>query len=162
MQSAKTQDIGLVSRSPRELAWRRFRANKIAIPSDGNCDTSIVNDVVNQLNLQKYVGVVAIKSTVIPGTTDILLDKYPDLKICHVPEFLRQKSALGDFFDNHDVLIIGTHNLEIANKVVQAHRFIPKSVSIVKPVEAEITKYFNNVHNNIYENSIISKHHLIQ
>ena len=33
MQSEKSQDIGLVSRSPRELAWRRFKANKIAIPS---------------------------------------------------------------------------------------------------------------------------------
>ena len=33
MQSVKAPDIGLVSRSPRELAWRRFRANKIAIPS---------------------------------------------------------------------------------------------------------------------------------
>ena len=31
MQSVKAPDIGLVSRSPRELAWRRFRANKIAI-----------------------------------------------------------------------------------------------------------------------------------
>ena len=33
MQSVKTPDSGLVSRSPRELAWRRFKANKIAIPS---------------------------------------------------------------------------------------------------------------------------------
>ena len=33
MQLVKPQDLGLVSRSPRELAWRRFKANKVAIPS---------------------------------------------------------------------------------------------------------------------------------
>lgn len=114
---------------------------------NGNCDVSIVNNIIDQLNCQNYRGIITIKSTIIPGTTDQLLAKYTNLKICHAPEFLRQKSAHSDFFDNHEVLIIGTHDLEIANKVVQAHRFIPKTVSIVSPVEAEITKYFNNVHN---------------
>ena len=33
MHPGRVGDTGLVSRSPRELAWRRFRANKIAIPS---------------------------------------------------------------------------------------------------------------------------------
>jgi UDPglucose 6-dehydrogenase len=114
---------------------------------DGNCDTSIVIDVVDQLDKLSYVGIVAVKSTVIPGTTDWLINKYSNLKICHVPEFLRQKSAHSDFFDNHEVLIIGTHDLSISSQIIQSHRYIPKSISVVKPVEAEITKYFNNVHN---------------
>lgn len=114
---------------------------------DGNCDISIVSDIIQQLSYQKYIGIIAIKSTVIPGTTDFFLEKYPNLKICHVPEFLRQKSAHSDFFDNHDVLIIGSHNSEIADKVIRTHKFIPKSISVVTPIEAEITKYFNNVHN---------------
>jgi len=33
MHPGRVGDTGLVSRSPRELAWRRFRANKIALPS---------------------------------------------------------------------------------------------------------------------------------
>ena len=33
MFAVKSPDSGLKSRSPRELAWRRFRSNKIAIPS---------------------------------------------------------------------------------------------------------------------------------
>ena len=33
MHPGRVGDTGLVSRSPRELAWRRFRANKIAIPA---------------------------------------------------------------------------------------------------------------------------------
>ena len=33
MKTATEQKTGLVSRSPRELAWRRFRANRIGIPA---------------------------------------------------------------------------------------------------------------------------------
>ena len=33
MHPGRVGDTGLVSRSPRELAWRRFRANKIALPA---------------------------------------------------------------------------------------------------------------------------------
>ena len=33
MHPGRVGDTGLVSRSPRELAWRRFKANKIAIPA---------------------------------------------------------------------------------------------------------------------------------
>ena len=33
MHPGRIGDTGLVSRSPRELAWRRFKANKIAIPA---------------------------------------------------------------------------------------------------------------------------------
>ena len=33
MQAATEQKTGLVSRSPRELAWRRFKANRIGIPA---------------------------------------------------------------------------------------------------------------------------------
>lgn len=33
MQPVKSQDIGLKNRSPRELAWRRFKLNKIALPA---------------------------------------------------------------------------------------------------------------------------------
>jgi len=113
----------------------------------GDCDTSIVFDIVDQLNCLDYPGIVSIKSTIIPGTTDDLINKYPKLKLCHVPEFLRQKSSFSDFFDSHDILIVGTDDLQVADKIIQAHRFIPKSISVVTPIEAEITKYFNNVHN---------------
>lgn len=123
----------------------------ICVPTDstdtGHCDVSIVADTVARLDAQKYQGIVAIKSTVIPGTTDRLIAEYPNLRICYVPEFLRQKSAHSDFFDYHDVLIVGAHDNKVANLVVAAHRHIPNSISIIRPVEAEVTKYFNNVHN---------------
>lgn len=114
---------------------------------DGRCDVSVVKEIIAQLDSKKYNGIVVIKSTVIPGTTDKMISAYPNLEICCVPEFLRQKSSHSDFFNNHDVLVVGARRLATADKIVKAHKFIPKSVAVVKPIEAEIIKYFNNVHN---------------
>ena len=36
---------------------------------DGSCDTTIVESVIRDLDSLKYSGIVAIKSTVTPGTT---------------------------------------------------------------------------------------------
>ena len=123
----------------------------VCVPTDstaeGRCDTSIVEQVVGELVVANYYGIIAIKSTVAPGTTDRLLSQYPNASICCVPEFLRQRSADSDFADYHDVLVVGAHNKTTANVVIAAHGLIPRSVASVTPVEAEVIKYFNNVHN---------------
>ena len=63
-----------------------------------------------------------------------------------VPEFLRAKSALADFVYNHDLLIIGSVREQDYEIIKKAHGFYPKHVACVNPTEAEIVKYFNNVH----------------
>lgn len=121
----------------------------VPTPTDGNgnCDIKNVFGVVRLLNANEYSGIVAIKSTVIPGTTQHLIDQYPELKICFVPEFLRERSALSDFVSLHDVLIVGTQNTEIYQQVINAHQTIPDTTCMIGPTEAEIAKYFNNVFN---------------
>jgi len=52
--------------------------------ADGACDTGIVRKVINDLKDRNYEGVVAIKSTIAPGTSDILSDE-TGLNICFVP-----------------------------------------------------------------------------
>jgi len=122
----------------------------VSVPTNqapnGDCDTSIVEKVVEELFASRYQGLVAIKSTVIPGTCQRLSDEYPDLKICSVPEFLRAKTALADFIHNHDLLIIGSTRESDYEIIKKAHGFYPKHVACVSPTEAEIVKYFNNVH----------------
>ena len=123
----------------------------ICVPTDSNvdgrCDTSIVEQVVEELSVANYQGIVAIKSTVTPGTTDQISSKYTNIQFCCVPEFLRQKSADSDFADYHDVLVIGAHSKEVFDCITSAHGLIPRSIVQVTPVEAEVIKYFNNVHN---------------
>jgi UDPglucose 6-dehydrogenase len=116
---------------------------------NGDCDTSIVESVVEELSRLRYRGLVAIKSTVVPGTSDRLSQQYPDLKICSVPEFLRAKTALADFMYHHDLLIIGSHREEDFDIIEQIHGNLPQNVARVKPAEAEVVKYFNNVNHSV-------------
>jgi len=101
-----------------------------------------VESVVQELTLFEYKGVVAIRSTILPGTTDKLLKKH-NLDICFVPEFLRQDYADADFEDCK-LLAIGTYNLSIARTVTDAFKTLPKSVEYMLPTEAEILKLYNN------------------
>jgi UDPglucose 6-dehydrogenase len=122
----------------------------ICVPTDqaanGDCDTSIVDRVVKQLADHNYTGLVSIKSTVVPGTTKRLQEIYPNLRMSMVPEFLRAKSALADFVYNHDLLVVGCNNKEDADLIVEIHGSFPENIARVTPTEAEVIKYFNNVH----------------
>lgn len=121
----------------------------ISVPTNqaanGDCDTSIVESVISALHAAEYTGLVSIKSTVVPGTCDRLSAVYPKLRICSVPEFLRAKTALADFMYNHDLLIIGSTRDEDYVMMRKIHGNLPKNVACVKPAEAEVVKYFNNV-----------------
>jgi len=114
--------------------------------SDGSCNIGIVESVVDELNEKKYKGVVAIKSTIGPGTTDYLVAK-TGLEICFVPEFLRERCAVTDFTENHDVCIIGANNNKVFEIIKQCHGNLPEKFIHVTPSEAEFCKYFNNVYN---------------
>ena len=122
----------------------------ICVPTDqaanGDCDTTIVDRVIEELAEAGYKGLVSIKSTVIPGTTDRLQAQYPNLRMSMVPEFLRAKSALADFVYNHDLLVVGCYNRDDADLLVEIHGSFPENVARVSPTEAEVIKYFNNVH----------------
>lgn len=123
----------------------------VCVPTDstpeGHCDTSIVDQVCNDLNFIEYQGLVCIKSTVIPGTTDLMIQKYPNLTVCFVPEFLRAATALEDFVNDHDVLVIGAYKHEHFDLIKQCHGHYPKTTICVTPAAAEMAKYFHNVHN---------------
>lgn len=115
--------------------------------ADNRCDTSIVESVVEELINNCYNGIIAIKSTVEPGFTQRQIEKYNNQNICFVPEFLRQWCAAEDFYSNHDVLVVGTTSDAVFEMIKKTHQTIPNHVEQVSPTEAEIVKYFNNVHN---------------
>ncbi len=117
------------------------------IGKSGVCDTSIVEDVVDQLHKINYEGIIAIKSTVVPGTTKNLQKKYNNTKICFVPEFLRERCAIADFCENHDLLVIGTSDQNIFTHVKASHGKFPQKVIQLSETEAEFCKYFNNIYN---------------
>lgn len=122
----------------------------VCVPTDTvdqKCDISQVVNVVAELSDYSYQGLVIIKSTVAPGTTQNLIDQYPLLRVCFVPEFLRQDHAVDDFTHNHQALIVGTWSQQDFDQVVRLHSMYSQQAHMISPTEAELTKYFVNVYN---------------
>ena len=113
---------------------------------NGSCDTSILESVIKELNRYSYKGIIAIRSTVVPGFTQRMIDTYRNLTICFVPEFLRERCAAEDFINNHKLLAIGTHDIWVYRKLVQVHGTLPEHTEHLTPNEAEVLKYYNNVY----------------
>jgi len=124
--------------------------NFICVPTpsldNGSCDTSIVESVVKELNSLGYSGVVAIKSTV-PPTTTLKLQELTNMNLCFVPEFLRERCAISDFIENHDILAVGTNDKNVFELIKKCHGNYPKNTVMMKSTEAELLKYYSNVFN---------------
>ena len=125
--------------------------NFICVPTpsilNGECDLSIVYETIDDLKSKKYKGIIALKSTSTPGTTESIIKKYNDKDICFVPEFLKERSALQDFVTNHDILAVGCHTDRAWNSVCKSHAWLPKNIIRMTPTEAEILKYYSNAFN---------------
>ena len=123
------------------------------------CDISIVDNILYDLHKLKYKGIIAIKSTIPPMTTKNFQVKYKNKKICFVPEFLRERCAVQDFIENHDICSIGSDSKAICDFIKKVHGTFPKKFMYMSPTEAEIVKYYNNIYaatlvtlaNNFYE-----------
>jgi UDPglucose 6-dehydrogenase len=113
----------------------------------GECDLSVVHSTIEGLKTNNYQGVIALKSTSVPSTTESIIKKYNDNDICFVPEFLRERSALEDFVRNHEVLAVGCHTDRAWHRVCEAHSWLPKHTVRMTPTEAEILKYYSNTFN---------------
>lgn len=56
-----------------------------------------IHEICSKLEDGNYKGLVVIKSTIEPETTDMLADRHPSLTLCHNPEFLSARTAYEDF-----------------------------------------------------------------
>lgn len=105
------------------------------------CDTSIVEEVVSQIKGNK---VIIIKSTVTPGTTQKLQDKFPNHKFLFNPEFLTEVTADNDMvFPDRQIIGYTEQSYTIAKDILQQLPLAPFE-RIVKSEEAEMIKYFGN------------------
>jgi len=118
------------------------------LPNEKNeCDLSILIDVLDKLHELKYNGVICIKSTITPGTTQKMIDKYNNDNICFCPEFLRERCAYEDFMFNNKICLVGTNSENAFSVIKDIHEKISDNFKMVSPIEAELTKYMQNVYN---------------
>ena len=117
----------------------------VCVPSpslkNGDCDTRIVESVLRKLDKRKFNGVICIASTVNIGFTSKSILKFRNLKICSVPELLKERSSAKDFINNK-IIVVGTKDKK--KFLIVKNCFKNKVFYMVNPDEAEIFKYFNN------------------
>ena len=117
---------------------------------DGSCDTSIVESVVKDIDetvqcfTNKDHKIVAIKSTVTPGTTNRLNKKYKNITVIFNPEFLTEANFIDDFKNQNRIIIGGER--PSTTKLRQVYSLAFPNVKIVKTgsITAEMVKYFTN------------------
>ena len=123
----------------------------VSVPTPSNPDGSINLDVVyaifEEMNFQntRDDNIFLLRSTVTPGTTKKLQEKYPGLNIVFNPEFLTERSANFDFINQSRFILGGS--LKNTNKVADLYRWrFGKSIPIVETnyQTAELIKYMCN------------------
>jgi UDPglucose 6-dehydrogenase len=113
--------------------------------SDGSIDTSQVQFAIEECAAQLPKGaLVAIKSTVVPGTTRNLQKIVQDkLDLVMIPEFLREGSAVSDAF-TPDRNVIGARSKHSGYMVAEILGLSPDDCIFTSTFSAESIKYLSN------------------
>lgn len=115
---------------------------------DGHYEKDSTYETCDKLVGGGFKGVVVIKSTVEPGTTDELSKRYPDLHFIHNPEFLTARTAYEDFHNQFHI-ILGKGPTCPDEKVNNVKCFYEKyysdaQISLSSSLESESMKVFSN------------------
>ena len=110
-------------------------------------DLSDIHKCISDINsVAKTAKTIVLKSTVIPGTTRKLSEKYPKHEFIFNPEFLTARTANEDF-KNQKQIIIGcsefTNNVNSV-KLLYSDVFPTVPIKMVSLESAELTKYMCN------------------
>lgn len=117
----------------------------------GECDLSIVEGVVDEimnkcpLTHRRKNQVLVIKSTVVPGTTEQLSAKYPEINFVFNPEFLTERKARLDFINTSRIVLGGNDEISL-KKVEDLYRIRFPYTKIIKTDfgTAQLIKYMAN------------------
>jgi UDPglucose 6-dehydrogenase len=128
----------------------------LSVPTPSNKDGSMNLDIVEQA-LQDISDVnesedniVLLRSTVTPGTTRKLQEKYPNLRIVFNPEFLTERNAKYDFINQARIIIGGDDAYSNQHYIKQVGDLYRSRFGESQPViettweTAELIKYMSN------------------
>ena len=108
---------------------------------DGSQDLSYVESTFEKATSKP---VYILKSTVLPGTTKALSEKYSNFKIIFSPEFLTERTAKLDMLTQSRIILGGELKLTKKVKALFNKRFKIKNIIQTDSTTAELTKYMNN------------------
>ena len=110
----------------------------------GECDISIVEDTIKEIDSSGYVRTIVLKSTVPPGTTDKLNKKYNCVNIVFSPEFLTEANFIDDFKNQQRIIVGGPRPASTKVKIMFRKVFPQTTIIKTSSTVAECVKYFTN------------------
>jgi UDPglucose 6-dehydrogenase len=114
--------------------------------SDGSCNTFAVEKVVGNIEnaRRKRCKIVAIKSTIPPGTTEDYNERCKNIQVLFNPEFLTEANFINDFRNQNRIIIGGPR--PASTKLRQIYSLAFPNVPIIKTgsTTAEMVKYMTN------------------
>tara|TARA_R110002020_G_scaffold44161_6_gene127634 strand:+ start:31626 stop:32459 length:834 start_codon:yes stop_codon:yes gene_type:complete len=120
----------------------------VALPTPmketGQCDLSIIYNVMAQISYWYNNNIVIIKSTIPPGTCDDLAMRNPKIKIVFSPEFLTERNSVEDFKTCNRVIFGGDPEHTAACVTMMQEVFPNKQYEQTDWRTAEMVKYFIN------------------
>lgn len=108
---------------------------------NGSQDLSYVENAFEESNNKP---IYILKSTVLPGTTEMLIKKNKNLKIIFSPEFLTEKNSKKDIMNPSRIILGGQKNLNNQVKKLFELRFESEKIFLTDSKTAELIKYMNN------------------
>ena len=124
----------------------------ISVPTpsfaDGEIDLKLLDrclEDIYKVSMDNNEAVFLIRSTVVPGTTEKLQQKFKNLNLVFNPEFLTERSANFDFINQSRVILGGLS--KNTNKVASLYRWrFGNSITIIETnyQTAELIKYVTN------------------
>jgi UDPglucose 6-dehydrogenase len=116
---------------------------------DGTCHTDIVESVVKEIDEITSVSssikpTIVIKSTVPPGTTDMLHKKYKNIDVIFNPEFLTEINFIEDFKNQSRIILGGIRRGTSLLRQVYSKVFPHATIVKTNAKYAETVKYFIN------------------
>jgi len=116
---------------------------------DRSIDLSIIESILNDLNNEAqrgFDGLVCIRSSILPGTTNKFQEKYQHLRLYFVPEFLLARQAYQDIKRQPIIVGIPDHIEWIDSRIASAliSIFPIHDLRPARIIEAELAKYVHN------------------
>ena len=110
---------------------------------DGSCNIEIVESVISELkNLDKRI--IVIKSTIPPGTTQKMNDRFKKNQIVFNPEFLTERNAVNDYNNQKRIILGGPRPATTILKNIFSKVFPSSHIIKTGSTHAEMIKYFTN------------------
>ncbi len=136
-----------------DVDWQDIEIVFICVQTPNNLetnsvDTKFLESAINEVNNIKNKDlIIAVKSTIPPYEIEKICNKVgldTDSLIFN-PEFLREGTAVEDFF-NPDRIVIGSNNSEKIEKLKDLYEDFKAEIMITDPISSQLIKYLSNTY----------------